>query len=272
MILVWTVIVGAALASFAGTAWVRRYALRRGVLDHPNARSSHSIPTPRGGGVAIAIAFLAGLTIFWSRGLVASELLIALLGAGGWITPRRLDRRSAADSRALAPSRTRAGLRLGVLLARRAAAIAGRGGRGRAGLGRNRRGSRLPRLGAEPLQLHGRDRCDREHRGRDSVPRRAPCCTGPPPPASGRGSCPPCYWPPWPASCGGTTRRRECSWATRGAASSVSCWRFLRFDSVGLGQRFFWAWTILIGVFVVDASVTLLRRIGRRERSRRGPS
>jgi len=29
---------------------IRRYAERRQIIDHPNERSSHSVPTPRGGG------------------------------------------------------------------------------------------------------------------------------------------------------------------------------------------------------------------------------
>ena len=35
------------------TGLLRRYALSRSLMDIPNARSSHSVPTPRGGGVAI---------------------------------------------------------------------------------------------------------------------------------------------------------------------------------------------------------------------------
>jgi UDP-N-acetylmuramyl pentapeptide phosphotransferase/UDP-N-acetylglucosamine-1-phosphate transferase len=34
---------------------IRRYAERRQILDHPNERSSHVIPTPRGGGLAIVL-------------------------------------------------------------------------------------------------------------------------------------------------------------------------------------------------------------------------
>jgi Fuc2NAc and GlcNAc transferase len=38
---------------------MRRVAVRRGLLDHPNARSSHATPTPRGGGLSIASVWLA---------------------------------------------------------------------------------------------------------------------------------------------------------------------------------------------------------------------
>jgi len=40
-------------------------------------------------------------------------------------------------------------------------------------------------------------------------------------------------------------------------------------SSVTLGQRFFWVWTILLGVFVVDATTTLLRRWRRQDAGRR---
>jgi Fuc2NAc and GlcNAc transferase len=42
--------------SLVGTAAMRRYALARGVIDVPNERSSHVVPTPRGGGVAFVVA------------------------------------------------------------------------------------------------------------------------------------------------------------------------------------------------------------------------
>jgi UDP-GlcNAc:undecaprenyl-phosphate GlcNAc-1-phosphate transferase len=35
------------------------------ILDHPNARSSHTRPTPRGGGVGIVLAFIAGMAVLY---------------------------------------------------------------------------------------------------------------------------------------------------------------------------------------------------------------
>jgi UDP-N-acetylmuramyl pentapeptide phosphotransferase/UDP-N-acetylglucosamine-1-phosphate transferase len=43
----------AAAASYVGVKGIRRWAAARLILDHPNARSSHLLPTPRGGGLAI---------------------------------------------------------------------------------------------------------------------------------------------------------------------------------------------------------------------------
>jgi Fuc2NAc and GlcNAc transferase len=71
-----------ALAAFVLTALIRRYALARSLMDVPNARSSHSVPTPRGGGVAIVCAFLLALVGLWSFGQVANADVIALGGAG----------------------------------------------------------------------------------------------------------------------------------------------------------------------------------------------
>ena len=70
------------LLSLSLTALLRRYALARSLLDIPNARSSHSLPTPRGGGVAIVVSFCAALPLLWQAGLLATDALIALLGAG----------------------------------------------------------------------------------------------------------------------------------------------------------------------------------------------
>jgi Fuc2NAc and GlcNAc transferase len=53
----------AALLAACGTALVRRHALARGQLDVPNARSSHTAPTPRGGGLAIVVVVLAATIV-----------------------------------------------------------------------------------------------------------------------------------------------------------------------------------------------------------------
>lgn len=66
----------------AGTGILRRYALARSVLDIPNARSSHTVPTPRGGGVAIVLAFLVGVIGLALIGHVDSRTMVAILGAG----------------------------------------------------------------------------------------------------------------------------------------------------------------------------------------------
>lgn len=47
------------VVSYFGIRWFRIWTLQRGYLDHPNERSSHDTPTPRGGGLVIAGITLA---------------------------------------------------------------------------------------------------------------------------------------------------------------------------------------------------------------------
>jgi Fuc2NAc and GlcNAc transferase len=53
------------VSSWALTGWLRQYALKRQIVDVPNARSLHLVATPRGGGGAIAVAVTAALA-WWS--------------------------------------------------------------------------------------------------------------------------------------------------------------------------------------------------------------
>ena len=68
-----------ACASWMLTWRVRLHALSRGMLDMPNARSSHKQPTPRGGGLAILIVVVLGLMVSWS---LASMDTLSLLAYG----------------------------------------------------------------------------------------------------------------------------------------------------------------------------------------------
>jgi Fuc2NAc and GlcNAc transferase len=77
-----------ALAAFLLTGLIRYYALNRNVLDIPNQRSSHTVPTPRGGGLAIVLAFVyAVLSLKLTQqiddrifALLATTLLVAIIG------------------------------------------------------------------------------------------------------------------------------------------------------------------------------------------------
>ncbi|RZK14581.1 MAG: glycosyl transferase, partial [Flavobacterium sp.] len=51
------------ISTFLLTAYMRHYALNKNIIDTPNERSSHSIPTPRGGGVAVVVSYLIVLFI-----------------------------------------------------------------------------------------------------------------------------------------------------------------------------------------------------------------
>ena len=84
----------AALAA-ALTGGVRRFALRRRMLDVPNERSSHDRPTPRGGGLSIVLVALAGMGILVWAGLLPARTGAAVAAGGvpvaviGWIDDRR---------------------------------------------------------------------------------------------------------------------------------------------------------------------------------------
>lgn len=61
------------------TWMVRHFAIRKSILDIPNDRSSHTIPTPRGGGLAVAVSWFLGLIYFLIRKKIEPELFYALL-------------------------------------------------------------------------------------------------------------------------------------------------------------------------------------------------
>jgi UDP-N-acetylmuramyl pentapeptide phosphotransferase/UDP-N-acetylglucosamine-1-phosphate transferase len=75
-------------ASYISVIYIRRLALEHEILDHPNERSSHSIPMPRGGGLAIVVLVLA--TSLWVANQVAASrsmiyiVLSAILALVGW--------------------------------------------------------------------------------------------------------------------------------------------------------------------------------------------
>jgi Fuc2NAc and GlcNAc transferase len=81
----------ALLGSSIITGLVYRYALTHDVLDIPNDRSSHQTPTPRGGGMSIALVGLAAFVASWALGLLPLATMIGLTGGGaavavtGWL-------------------------------------------------------------------------------------------------------------------------------------------------------------------------------------------
>jgi len=70
------------LMACIGTAGVRAYAMNRSILDIPNERSSHTIAVPRGGGIAIVVSYLLGIVFLLLAGLLPENAAWAMLGAG----------------------------------------------------------------------------------------------------------------------------------------------------------------------------------------------
>ena len=65
------------------TGVLRRYALNQNLMDIPNDRSSHSSPTPRGGGLSIVVAYSAAiLVLFFGGQLTRDEILVMVLASG----------------------------------------------------------------------------------------------------------------------------------------------------------------------------------------------
>lgn len=64
---------------------LRRYALLRNVLDVPNQRSSHTQPTPRGGGLAIVLGFSLAMLVLFFSDLLSLPHLLAFMGGGGLV-------------------------------------------------------------------------------------------------------------------------------------------------------------------------------------------
>ena len=73
-------------------AWpLRAWLLARGLVDHPGTRRSHEVPTPRGGGLAVALAMSVVLILF--GGFVAETFfvvsVVVSMAALGWLDDAR---------------------------------------------------------------------------------------------------------------------------------------------------------------------------------------
>ncbi len=64
------------------TAWLLRHSPIGRLVDQPNSRSSHSIPTPRGGGLSIVAVTTASLGFLYASGLLIAPLAAALIVGG----------------------------------------------------------------------------------------------------------------------------------------------------------------------------------------------
>jgi Fuc2NAc and GlcNAc transferase len=72
--------------SYTLTWALRRYALITKMVDIPNARSSHVDPTPRGGGLSFVFCFLLSVIYLFFYNFISIHLAVALVGAGFFIS------------------------------------------------------------------------------------------------------------------------------------------------------------------------------------------
>ena len=84
-----------AVLGAAGTWMARAYALQRQLVDEPGERRSHRVATPRGGGIAIALAFLVALVAMILREpreivfLACAGFGLLLVAGIGWVDDHR---------------------------------------------------------------------------------------------------------------------------------------------------------------------------------------
>jgi Fuc2NAc and GlcNAc transferase len=84
MYLAWMCVL-AGLLAWIFTGILRRYAITKSLIDIPNERSSHTVATPSGGGVAIVMVFLISQLLFYFADLQSAPPLLAFVGSGAII-------------------------------------------------------------------------------------------------------------------------------------------------------------------------------------------
>jgi len=58
---------------------------KKAMMDIPNDRSSHVVPTPRGGGAALILTFFVGLFAIYVKEVINDPMFLALILGGGFI-------------------------------------------------------------------------------------------------------------------------------------------------------------------------------------------
>lgn len=83
------------IAAAVGTQWARHYALSRQLLDQPGERRSHAQATPRGGGIAIVVVMLAAMLAMpwwfasWRAAVPTMSAGLLLVAGIGWVDDHR---------------------------------------------------------------------------------------------------------------------------------------------------------------------------------------
>jgi Fuc2NAc and GlcNAc transferase len=67
------------LLSFSLTYLIKNYYIKNAILEEVNERSSHSVPTPHGGGIAIALSWFVGIVYLYFIHQIESGLFYALM-------------------------------------------------------------------------------------------------------------------------------------------------------------------------------------------------
>lgn len=72
----------ACCTSYGLTAWLLRHSRLRGIVDRPNERSSHTTPTPRGGGLSMVAVTTCGAILLVSKAWISFPLALVLVVGG----------------------------------------------------------------------------------------------------------------------------------------------------------------------------------------------
>ncbi|QOY52697.1 MraY family glycosyltransferase [Candidatus Sulfurimonas baltica] len=67
------------LSSFLLTYFIKNYAIKKSFVAEVNDRSSHTVPTPHGGGIAIAVTWFIGISYMYYINDINSSLYFALM-------------------------------------------------------------------------------------------------------------------------------------------------------------------------------------------------
>jgi UDP-N-acetylmuramyl pentapeptide phosphotransferase/UDP-N-acetylglucosamine-1-phosphate transferase len=67
------------IASFLATFVMKRIAIKQSIIDTPHSQSLHSAPTPKAGGLAIAVTWYIYIFCFFLSGTIDKQLFYALL-------------------------------------------------------------------------------------------------------------------------------------------------------------------------------------------------
>ncbi|MCK5539155.1 MAG: hypothetical protein KAI79_20200, partial [Bacteroidales bacterium] len=68
------------ILSFILTYFIKEHAIKNSLVAEINDRSSHTVPTPHGGGIAIAITWFLGISYLYYIDDINSSLYFALMG------------------------------------------------------------------------------------------------------------------------------------------------------------------------------------------------
>lgn len=82
MIIDWQIPLAVFVGSLLSTPFIRHYAMKRRLVDVPNVRSSHETPTPRGGGLAIVVSCMVAMILLIYFQHMSFQFGAAFVGAG----------------------------------------------------------------------------------------------------------------------------------------------------------------------------------------------